>query len=174
MTDERYPLGRFQPSLSYSPVQRSDLIGQLRELPAAFRAAVSGLSDEQLDTPYRTGGWTVRQLAHHLPDSHMNAYIRMKLALTETDPVIKPYDEVRWAELPDSRLPTEGSLRLLEALHERWVGLLSQLEEDAWSRHFVHPHQGEATTLAGALASYAWHGRHHLAHVTALRQSRGW
>jgi hypothetical protein len=143
--------------------------------PARIREAVAGLSDEQLDTPYREGGWTVRQVIHHVPDSHLNAYIRLKLALTEDRPTIKPYDEARWAELIDSRdTPPEVSLALLESLHARWNTLLRSLREEDFQRSFLHPEQQETFTLDGLIAMYSWHGRHHVAHVTALRERMRW
>ena len=138
-----------------------------------MRAALAGLSDSQLDTPYRPGGWTVRQVAHHVPDSHMNSYVRFRLALTEDEPVIKPYEESRWAELPDARgMPVEPSLVLLESLHARWVPLLRSLSAAEWKRSFRHPELGPVR-LENNAALYAWHGRHHVAHITALRQTNG-
>jgi uncharacterized damage-inducible protein DinB len=170
----RYPVGRFAVEKEISPVHRREWIDQVDETPARFRDAVAGLSDEQLDTPYREGGWTVRQLIHHLPDSHMNAYVRIKLALTEDSPAIKTYEEARWAELPDTRdTPPEVSLALLEALHLRWVALLRALGDADWARTFRHPEMGDVS-VERALALYAWHGRHHVAHVTALRERMGW
>lgn len=169
----RYPIGRHERAAAPTPGQRPALILAIADTPAALRSAVSGLTDAQLDTPYRAGGWSVRQVAHHLPDSHMNAYIRLKMALTEEYPVIKPYDEERWAELADSRTRVETSLVLLEALHERWVLVLRSLEGDQWERRFVHPALG-VMTLDEQLALYAWHGRHHVAHITSLRERNGW
>jgi hypothetical protein len=132
------------------------------------------LSTQQLDTPYREGGWTVRQVAHHVPDSHMNAYVRFKLALTEEDPVIKPYAEDRWARLGDTQAtPIEVSLALLESLHSRWVGLLRSLRPEDWKRTFRHPELG-LVSLEKNLAMYSWHGRHHVAHITELRKRMGW
>ena len=141
--------------------------------PAKLKAAVGGLNDRQLDTPYRPGGWTVRQVVHHLPDSHLNSFVRFKLALTEEEPTIKPYDEARWAELADSKAPIELSLPLLENLHERWVLLLNSLTPADWQRKFRHPERGPMT-LTDNLQIYAWHGRHHVAHITALRERNGW
>jgi len=174
MNDLRYPVGEFRfPDL----VSAEDLvlfIRQIAQAPADLRRAVAGLTDAQLDTPYRPGGWTVRQLAHHVPDSHINSYTRFRLALTEQEPVIKPYDEKRWAELPDSRtLPVEMSLALLENLHARWVALLRSLSEADWKRCFRHPELG-LVSLENNAALYAWHGRHHVAHITALRSRMGW
>ena len=140
-----------------------------------MRGAVDGLSDAQLDTPYRPGGWTVRQVVHHLPDSHLNAYTRCRLALTEASPTIRPYDEARWAELPDARsAPVAVSLALLDALHMRWGLLLSQLGTDDWSRTFNHPEHRRLISLDEVLAMYAWHGEHHVAHVTRLRERMKW
>ncbi|MGA2213254.1 MAG: YfiT family bacillithiol transferase [Bryobacteraceae bacterium] len=174
MNDLRYPVGEFRfPDL----VSAEDLvlfIRQIAQAPADLRRAVAGLTDAQLDTPYRPRGWTVRQLAHHVPDSHINSYTRFRLALTEQEPVIKPYDEKRWAELPDSRtLPVEMSLALLENLHARWVPLLRSLSGAEWKRCFRHPELG-LVSLENNAALYAWHGRHHVAHITALRSRMGW
>lgn len=155
------------------PGERAAWIRQMADAPAALRSAVAGLSDAQLDTPYREGGWTVRQVVHHLPDSHLNAYVRMKLALTEDHPTIKPYHEARWAELPDSRAPLEVSLALFERLHERWVLLWESLDQEQFARTLVHPEIG-VVRLDQMLASYAWHGRHHTAHITSLRARMGW
>src|SRR5262249_10530754 len=138
------------------------------------RTAVQGLSPQQIETPYRDGGWTVRQVVHHVPESHMNAYIRFKLALTEDEPTIKPYREDRWAQLPDCQAtPLEVSLALLESLHERWVGLLHLLKPEDWKRTFRHPELG-IVSLEKNLALYSWHGRHHVAHITELRKRMGW
>jgi hypothetical protein len=146
----------------------------LRMLPERLRAAVGGLSDPQLDTPYRPEGWTLRQVVHHVADSHANCYIRFKLALTEDWPTIKPYDEVAWANLSDSRrLPVEVSLAMLEALHGRWVGLLEAMSEEDFHKGYVHPEQGRQN-LAKALALYDWHSRHHTSHITSLRARQGW
>lgn len=173
--DLRYPIGPMilvaEPTLD----QRSEWTEALDRLPGELARAVVGLSTEQLDTPYRPDGWTVRQLVHHVPDSHMNAYIRFKLALTEDVPTIKPYEEARWAELPDTAgTPIEVSLNLLEALHRRWVVLVSALDEAQLQRRFRHPAMGREMSLASALGLYAWHGRHHVTHVTALRERMGW
>lgn len=138
-----------------------------------LRAAVEGLTEAQLDTPYRPGGWTVRQVVHHVPDSHLNAYIRMKLALTEDGPTIKPYDENLWAELSDSRMPVDASLSLMDALHRRWVTVLRSLQPADFARTFLHPEAG-VVSLDRLIALYAWHGRHHVAHITSLRQRMGW
>lgn len=172
--DPRYPVGRFQRDVEPTPERRREWIDEIAQTPARFRAAVQGLSQEQLDTPYREGGWTVRQLAHHVPDSHMNAYIRFKLGLTEDNPLIKTYDEALWAELEDTRgTPVETSLALLEVLHTRWVTLLRSLTDEQWARTIQHPEWGDLR-LENVLALYAWHGRHHTAHVTRLRDRMGW
>jgi hypothetical protein len=174
MADLSYPIGKFTPERDLSPQRRAQLIAQVAEAPAQLRAAVQGLSSQQLDTPYRPQGWTVRQVVHHVPDSHMNAYIRFKLALTEAEPTIKPYEQQLWAELADSRqTPTETSLGLLECLHQRWVLLLKSMAEGDWQRSFRHPELG-MVRLDTNLALYAWHGRHHVAHITGLRQRMGW
>ena len=173
--DLRYPIGKFaRPSAPLTPGERRKHIDEIAEAPAHLAAAVRGLSPAQLDTPYRPGGWTVRQVIHHLPDSHMNSYVRFKLALTEDEPTIKPYDENVWAQLPDSRdTPIEVSLALLENLHKRWVILLGSFAPSNWSRQFRHPELGP-TPLDQALALYAWHGRHHVAHITTLRERNAW
>ena len=173
MSDPRFPLGKFHRPTEYTPELRAHHIFEIEQTPRLMRKAVTGLADGQLDTPYREGGWTIRQVVHHVPDSHMNSYIRFKLALTEDNPVIKPYAEDLWAQLPDSKLPVEGSLRTLELLHERWVVLLKSMDEEAWKRGFRHPEAGDMQ-LPMAAALYAWHGRHHVAHVTSLRERVGW
>ena len=174
-TDLRYPIGKFSFPEQVTDAQCRQWIDEIAAAPAALRAAVAGLSPEQLDTPYRPGGWTVRQLVHHVPDSHMNAYVRFKLALTEDEPTIKPYEEARWAELPDVKtVPVSVSLTLLDMLHERWLGVLRTLSPADRRRGFRHPEHGRVLTLEQALALYAWHGRHHAAHVTALRERSGW
>lgn len=174
MDDARYPIGAFGADLKSTPAKREAQIGILEAAPGKLRAAVEGLVAAQLDTPYREGGWTVRQVVHHVPDSHLNAYIRCKWTLTEDRPVIKPYVEDRWAALPDTReTPLEVSLVLLAALHERWITLLRALSEDDFARAFIHPENG-SQTLAQTLAYYAWHSQHHTAHITSLRQRRGW
>jgi DinB superfamily len=166
MTDLRYPIGKFSFDGDVSDGARAARIADIEAAPAALRQALAGLGDSRLDTPYRPGGWTLRQLAHHVPDSHMNAYVRFKLALTEDAPTIKPYEEARWAELPDTRdTPVEVSLALLDALHRRWAALLRAMRPADFARTFVHPEHGRAMTLDHALAMYAWHGKHHVAHV---------
>ena len=174
-TDLRYPIGKFRLDGDVTEERRAGWIADLAELPARMRAAVAGLTPEQLSTPYRPGGWTVRQVVHHVPDSHVNAYVRFKLALTEERPTIKPYDEGRWAELADTRdTPIEVSLAMLDALHARWVQLLRSLGAEDLRRSFVHPEHGKSLTLEWMLAQYSWHGRHHVAHITSLRQREGW
>jgi len=174
MTDLRYPIGKAEMEPELTPERRRELIGQLEAMPDRLREAVAGLNAEQLDTPYRPGGWTVRQVIHHVPDSHLNAYIRYKWALTEDQPAIKTYEEARWAELPDSRsAPIEVSLALLENLHRRWVALLRALPAADFARSIQHPEWG-LVNLDQLLGLYAWHGRHHVAHVAALRERMGW
>ncbi len=174
MTDLRYPIGKFHYDGPLTDGQKRAFVDEISQVPAEMRAAVNGLSEAQLDTPYRDGGWTVRQTAHHVPDSHMNAYIRFKLALTEDDPTIKPYEQQLWADLADTReTPVEVSLTMLESLHDRWVRLLRSLGPADWQRTFRHPELG-SMTLEKTLALYAWHGRHHVTHITALRGRNGW
>lgn len=173
MTDPRYPIGPAPQVTTLTPAERLEGLRALSLLPDEFSAALAGLDAAQLDTPYREGGWTVRQLAHHVPDSHLNAYVRTRLALTETEPTIKPYDEQLWAELPDSLLDPAVSLELLRSLHGRWVALLSGLSETDWQKKFHHPVNGP-TTLEQMLGDYAWHGRHHTAQLLNLRQRMGW
>jgi len=174
--DLRYPIGRFNRPVDVDAADRAQFIEAVAAAPAALREAVRGLDDAQLDTPYRPDGWTVRQVVHHLPDSHLNAYVRFKLALTEIEPTIRPYDEKQWAELPDSRSPLVAeSLSLLDTLHARWVYMLRAMSAADFARTLVHPeHAGAPMRLDTMLALYAWHGRHHVAHVTALRDRMGW
>lgn len=173
MEDLRYPLGKFTHDPDSTPQKRAAWIADIRDLPGHARAAVAGLADAQLDTPYRDGGWTPRQVIHHLADSHMNSFVRFKLALTEEGPTIKPYAEKLWAELPDSTLGVSCSLELLEGLHARWTALLSALRPEQFERTFVHP-EGGVQKLDRALQVYAWHCRHHVAHITHLRARKGW
>jgi hypothetical protein len=174
MTDLRYPVGKFKYDGPPTPDQRQELLLHIEQAPANLRTALKGLSQQQLDTPYRPEGWTVRQVAHHVPDSHLNAYIRFKLALTEDEPTIKPYAEDRWAQLADTQAtPVEVSLALLDSLHDRWVRLLRSLQSEDWKRTFRHPELG-LVRLEKNLALYAWHGRHHVAHITNLRERKGW
>jgi hypothetical protein len=195
--DLRYPIGQLIPPAEITAQQRTDFINQIAEMPALLRRAVEGLSPPQLSTPYRPGGWSVRQVVHHLPDSHINGYVRTKLALTEELPLIKTYKQEDWVAVTDSRIPVEASLQLLEGLHELWAGLLRSLSEDQWRRGFIHPelvgqgakdgaHRDEAwrrgfvadslgvITVEGLLPTYAWHGLHHVAHITRLRERMGW
>ena len=174
MDDLRFPVGKFHHEGSVNDQQKQAFLDEIEQTPAKLRAAVGGLSDSQLDTPYRPDGWTVRQVVHHVPDSHLNSYVRFKLALTEDEPTIKTYAEDRWAELSDTKAtPIEVSLVLLESLHHRWVRLLRSLTPDEWKRRFRHPELGPMT-LEKALALYAWHGRHHVAHITELRKRMSW
>jgi hypothetical protein len=176
MTDRevlRYPIGRFSASASTLPGTRTAQIDTLRLLPERLRAAVAGLSESQLDTPYREDGWTVRQVVHHLADSHAMAYTRCKLALTEDWPTIQPYDEAAWANLADSRLPIDVSLAMIEGLHTRWTTLLDALSEEDFQKGFNHPQFGPVN-LVRQLAMYEWHSRHHTAHITSLRTRQGW
>jgi len=172
--DLRYPIGHYERRADISAAQREAWIEEIASLPERLREAVRGLTEERLDAPYRPGGWTVRQLVHHVADSHMNSYIRLKLALTEDNPTIKPYREDLWAELNDSvGLDVDVSLRLLTALHARWATALRGLETSQWSRMYLHPESGP-TDLANYLGSYAWHGNHHAAHIERLRLRLGW
>jgi hypothetical protein len=175
MTDERYPIGKFERRDELGANERRAMIDTIAAAPARMREAVAGLSDTQLDTPYREGGWTVRQVIHHLPDSHLNAYTRLKLAMTEEDPMIRPYDEASWAGLADSQLtPIEVSLMLLESLHARWVTLMRSMSENDFRRTLRHPEHSGVLTLDWLVAMYAWHSRHHVAHITSLRERMGW
>jgi hypothetical protein len=172
--DLRYPVGRFRPPSDFSAGDRAQWIDAIAQTPAKLRAAVTDLDDAQLDTRYRPDGWTVRQLVHHVADSHMNAYVRSCLALTEQEPTIRPYDEGAWAELPFARSgPIAVSLDLLTALHGRWVPLLQGVQPADFERPYRHPVSGR-TTLHGLVALYAWHGQHHVAHITRLRAREGW
>lgn len=175
MSDLRYPIGQPDLSVPGTPERRRALIADIAKGPAALRAAVAGLSPKQLDTPYRPGGWTVREVVHHVPDSHANAYIRFKQALTEDSPTIMPYDEAKWARLWDTATaPIDASLAMLEHLHIRWVSLLEGMPAEAFARGYVHPEYKRTYTLDQALIVYAWHSRHHVAHITALRAREGW
>ena len=177
--DLQYPIGKFTwtrsgEGLLATEAERQEWLEEIEETPTHLWAAVTGLTEAQLDTPYRPGGWTVRQVVHHFADSHMNAYVRFRLALTENDPAIKPYDEALWAELNDARTaPADTSLTLLEALHQRWVILLRSLKPEDYSRTLNHPELGRVT-LEKYLSMYAWHGKHHVAHITSRRQRSGW
>jgi uncharacterized damage-inducible protein DinB len=177
--DLQYPIGKFVwkrkgEGLLAGEEERQEWIGDIEETPARLWAAVTGLTDAQLDTPYRPGGWTVRQVVHHMADSHMNSYIRFRLALTEEQPTIKTYDEKLWANLSDAReASTEISLTLLDTLHQRWVLLLRSLQPKDFARSLKHPELG-LVTLEKYLAVYSWHGKHHVAHISGLRQRSGW
>ena len=171
--DPRYPVGEFHYDGPYSEAQRRQLIAILEALPAKLREAVDGLNEKQIDTPYRDGGWTVRQTVHHIADSHMNSFIRFRLAITEDNPTIKPYKEALWAEIPDAREPVEVSLTLIDSLHRRMVVMLRAFKPADWQRTLVHPENGQMT-LDRMLGIYAWHSRHHVAHITELRKRMGW
>jgi len=174
-TELRYPVGKFDFDAPVNEVDYPKLIAAIAETPVALRSAVAGLTRDQLETRYRPGGWTVKQVVHHVPASHLNAYTRFKLALTEDEPTIKPYNEAAWAELADSRkVPIDVSLDLLDALHLRWVALLRSMDTDDFNRGFRHPEHGRVLTLKQMLGSYAWHGRHHVAHITSLKKREGW
>jgi uncharacterized damage-inducible protein DinB len=174
MTDLRFPIGKAQFETEMTDARRAELISQIESAPVALREAVRWLSEEQLETPYRPDGWTLRQVVHHLPDSHMNSYTRFKLALTEDSPTIRPYDEAAWAEMPEARTaPLSLSLDLLEALHGRWALMLRSMTPADFARSFNHPEIGQVS-LDQALSLYAWHGRHHVAHITSLRRRMGW
>ena len=174
MTDPHYPVGKFTWPENITAEDRERWVEGIAATPANLRTAAAGLTEEQLNTPYREGGWTVRQVIHHLPDSHMNSYVRFKLALTEDEPTIKPYDEAAWAELPDTKtIPVETSLCLLECLHQRWVAILEAMTEADWKRNLTHPALGKVS-LEKMAALYDWHGRNHVAHITELRKQNGW
>jgi uncharacterized damage-inducible protein DinB len=171
--DPRYPIGKFEMVTEVTPARRQQAIEAIAATPANLRAAVKGLSEAQLDTPYREGGWTVRQVVHHVPDSHLNAYVRLKLALTEKKPTIKPYDEAAWANLADSKAPIEVSQTLLESVHDRWDRVWRSMKPEDFGRKLVHPDHGERT-VDWILFVYEWHGKHHAAHITELRKQKGW
>ncbi len=172
--DPRYPIGKFEMPAQVTPAHRQQAIEEIAATPAKMRAAAKGLSDSQLDTPYRQGGWTVRQVVHHVPDSHLNAYVRLKLALTEDKPTIKPYNEAAWAELADSKsTPIEVSQTLLDSVHARFVQLWRSLKPEHFARVLIHPEHGERT-VDWLLFLYEWHGKHHTAHITELRKQKGW
>lgn len=171
--DLRFPIGKFDKNVVITEELRKRSIDEIAALPAHVRAAVSDLSEEQLDTVYRDGGWTVRQVVHHIPDSHLNSFVRFKWALTEDAPVIKTYHEDRWAELGDCKMPVENSLTLLESLHFRWVELLKSMSESDFEKILINPETGE-WSLAQMCSLYAWHGKHHTAHITKLRERNSW
>jgi hypothetical protein len=173
-TDPRYPIGRFKKPETISPEDRASAIAAIAAMPGLLKAAVHGLDRDQLDTPYREGGWTVRQTVHHYADSHMNAFVRLRLALTEDWPTILPYDEKAWAMLRDcTGAPVGWSLDLIGSLHARWVMVLDSLGEEQWSRGFQHPENGPMSIELQAQL-YAWHSKHHVAHITRLREQKGW
>lgn len=171
--DPRYPIGPAPQTRTLTPEQRRVHLAQLAALPDELAAAVAGLNDAQLDSPYRAGGWTLRQVAHHIADSHLNAYLRTKLALTEDHPTVKTYDENAWAALPDSRLPVAPSLDIVRGVHGRWAALLESPSESDWQKTYLHPENGE-TSLDRVLSHYVWHGQHHTAQILNLREERGW
>ena len=172
--DLRYPIGKWRPQPSIDAATRASLIDQIASAPAALAAAVKGLNDAQLDTPYRDGGWTPRQIVHHIADSHMNGYTRCKLGFTEDNPTIKPYDEGRWARTADGQTaPVDVSLPIIDGVHRRWVHFLRSLDETAFARTVQHPERG-SMSINDLLQLYAWHGQHHTAHITQLRQRQSW
>lgn len=171
--DLKYPIGKFSKDFEFTPELKKQFINEVGELPQKIKAAIENLNDEQLDTPYRPEGWTVRQTVHHVPDSHLNAVIRFKLALTEDAPTIRPYYEDRWAKLADSFLPIQSSLEIIEGLHLRWTTLLNSMSDSDFQRRLIHPDSGE-WTLGQFLGLYSWHGRHHTAHITNLRERNNW
>ncbi|HXQ97589.1 MAG TPA: putative metal-dependent hydrolase [Candidatus Limnocylindrales bacterium] len=172
--DLRYPVGKWEKKGPFTPTERKQMIDSVEATPNRFRSAVAGLNDKQLDTPYRHGGWTVRQTVHHVADSHMNAYIRFRLGVTEAEPTVKPYDEKQWADLLDARTaPVDISLEIIDGIHRRWAILLHSVREIDFNRAVRHPENG-VMSLDDVLALYEWHGRHHAAHITALRTRNGW
>jgi hypothetical protein len=173
-TDERYPIGKFVYNKNNGEGERNKFISQIEAAPLSLKEAVKGLNEQQLNTPYREGGWTIKQVVHHLPDSHLNAYIRFKLALTEENPTVKTYEQEKWAELPDYfETRVEISLNLFENLHNRWSILLRSLNHEAFKKSYIHPDLG-MVSLDWVIAQYAWHGKHHIAHITSLRRRKGW
>lgn len=171
---DRYPIGKFKPATEYTALEIADFISRIETLPGKLSQATKGLNDNQLDTPYREGGWTIRQVIHHVADSHMNAYIRIKWTLTEDSPVIKAYDEKGWAGTPETKLAIDLSLNLLQALHTKFVSLAKRISQKDLSRSFIHPDTNKQVSLAQLLGMYAWHGEHHLAHITSVKIKRGW
>lgn len=171
--DLRYPVGRFEKPVEVPAEKRQEFIQTIRDLPKKISEAVAGLTGEQLDTPYRPEGWTLRQTVHHVADSHINSFCRFKLAMTEDNPTIRPYLEDRWANLADSQLPVDVSLRIVEGVHERWVVLLESFTDDDFKKPLIHPESGE-WSVEQFLALYDWHSRHHTAHITRLRERSGW
>jgi DinB family protein len=174
MTDLRYPVGTFQPKPATTPTERDTLIREIAALPAALEQAVRGLDERQLDTPYRDGGWTVRQVVHHVSDSNINGYTRVKLAMTEEEPAVKLFDQERWSNIADAKAtPVDVSVSLLVNLHRRWLTILTSLDDRAFHRGFIHPDHGRLT-IDWLVQMYAWHGRHHVAHITSLRERMRW
>ena len=171
--DPRYPIGTYKYAGPYAKAQQQELMNVLAELPVKLRAAVAGLNERQLDTPYRDGGWTVRQTVHHVADSHMNSFIRFRLGITEDNPMIKPYREDLWADIADAKEPVEVSLKLIDSLHRRLDVMLRSFKDDQWKCTVVHPENGQMT-LDKMLGLYAWHSKHHVAHITELRKRMGW
>lgn len=175
MENLRYPIGRFQMPENFSKEKINHWIQEIQDAPAQYRDLVNGWTDEQLDTPYRPEGWTIRQLIHHVADSHMNSYIRFKWTLTEYEPTIKAYDEKLWAELPEAKTATVVvSLGLIESLHARWCLMLKNLSEADWKKIFIHPESGKSISLETMVALYAWHSKHHIAHIAGLKELKGW
>lgn len=171
--DPRYPIGKYE-TKPFSKEQKEKWLLDIKFLPEELERSVLNLDGPQLHTPYRDGGWTVQQLVHHVADSHMNAYTRFKLGLTEENPTIKPYEEQEWAKLPDNDLPINLSFTLLHALHQRWYAAIKDLDDAQWERTVVHPEHGRQMSLWFLLGMYAWHGKHHTAHITSLRENKGW
>jgi len=172
--EPRYPIGRFKASETYSLSERNAFIDRIESLPERLQASVNGLTTSQLNTPYRDGGWTVRQVVHHIADSHTNAYVRMKWTLTEESPVIKAYDEKIWATTPETKADPNLSLVFIKALHAKWVTLLRALDSETVKRHFVHPETKRSVRIEQLIAMYAWHGDHHLAHIQELKRQKNW
>jgi hypothetical protein len=171
----KYPIGKFHAQKNYSEDHHLLQIRDIRELPFLLGREVRHLSNEQLDTVYRPDGWTIRQVVNHLSDSHMNGLLRFKWALTENEPIIKPYLEEKWAELPDSAsFEIEPALQILEGVHQRWVHIMENFSPDDWRRTYIHPEKGGPVSLLESASNYAWHGKHHLAHITVLKHSKGW
>jgi uncharacterized damage-inducible protein DinB len=171
--DLSYPIGKFDSDFEVTPELRQKFINEVAELPKHLSEAVNEMTDDQLDTPYRPGGWSVRQTVHHVADSHLNAYVRFKLALTEDTPTIRPYHEAKWAELPDSKMPLENSFKIIEGVHSRWVNLLNSMSEEDFQKKLNHPESG-LWELQKMLGLYAWHSKHHTAHITKLAEREGW
>ncbi len=171
--DLKYPIGKFDKNIEVTSESRLQFVNEITDLPKNLKNAIKNLNDEQLDTPYRPGGWTVRQTVHHVADSHLNSFIRFKLALTEDVPTIRPYYEDRWAELQDSFLPLNDSIKIIEGLHSRWTTLLNSMSGEDFQKKLNHPESGE-WTLEKLLGLYAWHSRHHTAHITNLRARNHW